>query len=125
MPRYTQHYAAMTRAELAMRWPGIEADLAAVDQWLQAETVYRFVAEPMARFIDRAQDLLDTYPNFPADKARTDAILATVQDGAEPWPIFVDSEDDFIMEGRHRIVAFHILGLTTIPVIYVTKLAAD
>jgi ParB-like chromosome segregation protein Spo0J len=115
----------MTRAELAIRWPGIEADLAAVDEWLQAEAVHRLVTEPMARFIDRAQYLLDTYPDFPAEKTRTDVIIATIQAGGELWPIFVDSEDDFILEGRHRIVAFHILGLTTIPVIYVSKPLAD
>jgi hypothetical protein len=113
----------MTREELMVRYPGIEPDLAAVDEWMRVAVSYRPTTEPMRRFSQRAQDLLDTYPKFPKDKARTDRIIKALRSGAIPWPIFVDTEDDFIIEGRHRIVAFHVLGLTEVPVVYVSKVA--
>lgn len=115
----------LTGDELVHRYPGIEADVAAVAEWVQGPLSYSVVTEPMTRFASRAQALLDTYPEFPSEKKRTLRIVTAIKRGADQWPIFVDAEDDFILEGRHRIVAFHILGLPTVPVVYVSRREPD
>lgn len=117
----------VTRDELMARFPGIERDLAFVDDWMgNTEVTYRLTIVPMSHFEQRAKELAATYPEFPKDRERTSRIVRMLRNGAPVWPIFVDTEaasdeQAFIMEGRHRIVAFHILGLTKVPVVYVSK----
>lgn len=130
--------ADMTREELVARFPGIEPDLAAVDDWMGGPVRYRLTTEPMARFAERAQELLDYQQAEPTglvspreerdrkkDRARTSRIMKAIRGGAPQWPIFLDTEDGFIMEGRHRIVAFFLLGLRSIPVVHVSKRQED
>lgn len=111
-----------TPGALAARWPGIEADLAAVAEWMRGHDVaLRLAMEPMAGFAEVAARLLATHADFPRDKARAARIVRLLEAGAPPWPIFVDEEDGFVLEGRHRVVAFHMLGLAEIPVVRVSK----
>lgn len=62
-----------------------------------------------------------TYDEFLDEEKRSKYILSLLEKGDKVMPIFVenDDEDRFIMEGRHRIVAFMWYGLKEIPVIYV------
>ena len=49
------------------------------------------------------------------------AIKDLLESGEKPWPIYVDSaHDDFVMEGRHKMVAFYELGIEEIDVCRVT-----
>ncbi len=52
---------------------------------------------------------------------RTRAIVGEIRHGAEPWPIIVDGADGTVVRGRHRIVAFHMLGLGNVPVVRLGK----
>ena len=67
--------------------------------------------------------MLGTYDEFPEDEARTRKILKALQSGEPVLPVFVEDGDTthFIMEGRHRIVAFIQSGLSEIPVAFVSK----
>ena len=111
----------ITRAELLARYPGIEGDLIDVDDWMgRAALRYRFVNEPTSKFASEAESMLGTYDEFPKDRARTKKIMRLLKSGAEQRPIFCDA-DGFIMEGRHRFVAFYLLQLPLTPVVYVTN----
>jgi hypothetical protein len=57
--------------------------------------------------------------SLPLHQDRVDDIMDILKH-SKPWPIFVDTQDGFIIEGRHRVVAAHEAGLKTTPVIYVT-----
>jgi len=48
-------------------------------------------------------------------------ILNKLKSGNEPLPIYVekDDPDNFVMEGRHRMVAFFLYGMDKVPVCYV------
>jgi hypothetical protein len=110
--------------DLVRMFPGIEDDLAHVGEWVH-EPTFRLKIEPMDLFRERAEHLLSTYPEFPRDKARTNKIVRELKAGAPQRPIFCEAEafsdeDSFIMEGRHRIVAFYLTGCETVPVVYVS-----
>lgn len=110
--------------DLVRMFPGIENDLAHVGEWVHGEPTFRLKVEPMEMFRERAEYLLSTYSDFPKDKARTNKIVRELEAGAPQRPIFCEAEafsdeDSFIMEGRHRIVAFYRLGYETVPVVYV------
>lgn len=74
--------------------------------------------EPIDNFINQAKEALLSYDFFPKDKKRTNKILKLLKSGSPALPIYVEKDDknNFIMEGRHRIVAFYMLGLKEIPV---------
>jgi hypothetical protein len=63
-----------------------------------------------------------TYDEFPEDEERTNRILKLLKRGAQPLPIYVEAGDPdfFVMEGRHRMVAFWLAEMKTIPVAYVS-----
>ncbi len=128
MPNSTINNKGVVSADnLARLYPGIEDDLAHVNGWLRGdEPTFRLKIEPMAVFKERAEYLLRTYPEFPKDKARTNKIVRELRAGGQQRPIFSDAEafsdeDSFVMEGRHRIVAFYLLGYETVPVVYVSS----
>jgi hypothetical protein len=107
-------------AALVSAFPGLEADLQAVRDWMgTGDLRFRFSTEPMSAYADMARSLKETYPQFPADRRRTGRISRLLKDGAVPWPVFVDEADGFVMEGRHRIVAFLDAGFEAIPVVFV------
>ena len=78
--------------------------------------------EPIEKFIKQIREMYGTYDEFPEDEQRTNRILKLLKRGAQPMPIYVEANDPdlFVMEGRHRMVAFWLAGMKTIPVAYVS-----
>jgi hypothetical protein len=104
----------------------LQADLKDVSDWLRCkpeQLQLRLVNLSAEIFYQMAQDMLGTYEEFPEDEARTRKILKALQAGESVLPVFVEDGDasHFIMEGRHRIVAFIQSGLSEIPVAFVSK----
>ena len=76
----------------------------------------------MEMFKDQAKEMESTYDEFIDEKERSEYILDLISERKNRiYPIFVELEDGdrFILEGRHRVVAFYWLKLDNIPVIYV------
>jgi GNAT superfamily N-acetyltransferase len=78
--------------------------------------------EPIEKFIKQIREMYGTYDEFPEDEERTNRILKLLKKGSKPLPIYVEDGDPdlFVMEGRHRMVAFWLAGMKTIPVAYVS-----
>ena len=78
--------------------------------------------EPIEKFIKQIREMYGTYDEFPEDEDRTNRILKLLKRGAKPLPIYVEAGDPhlFVMEGRHRMVAFWLAEMKTIPVAYVS-----
>jgi hypothetical protein len=78
--------------------------------------------EPIEKFIKQIREMYGTYDEFPKDEKRTNRILKLLKSGANPMPMYVAANDPdlFVMEGRHRMVAFWLMGMKTIPVAYVS-----
>lgn len=78
--------------------------------------------EPIEKFIKQIREMYGTYDEFPEDEERTNRILKLLKRGVQPLPVYVESNDPdlFVMEGRHRMVAFWLIGMKTIPVAYVS-----
>lgn len=79
--------------------------------------------EPIQKFIKQIKEMYGTYDEFPEDEERTNRILKLLKRGAKPLPMYVEKGDPdlFVMEGRHRMVAFWLADMKTIPVAYVSK----
>jgi hypothetical protein len=123
--RYTELFesdTSLSYLELLQQYPEIKGDLKDVGEWLKLDPTtarYSLAIEPMSKFEKEARDMLATYDEFPEDDERTHKIVRQLERGAKQLPIFVDTVDNFIMEGRHRIVAFMLEGLVTVPVVSV------
>ena len=99
-------------------------DVKDVGEWLHKDIKdikYYYKDEPFEMFKSTAIEMEGTYDEFTDERERTKKIYKLLVDGNKPKPIFVELNDvnKFIMEGRHRIVAFMWYGLDEIPVIYV------
>ena len=100
-------------------------DLRNVAQWLRTtpdQIDITMVEEPIEKFIGQIREMHGTYDEFPEDAERTENILDALKSGADPLPVYVEKDDPdlFVMEGRHRMVAFMLAGMKTIPVAYVS-----
>ena len=101
-------------------------DLASVAQWLRAEPdqiEVHIQQEPIDKFLGQIKEMYGTFGEFPKDERRTNKILRLLKQGATPMPMYVEQGDKdlFVMEGRHRMVAFYLSGMKTVPVAYVSK----
>jgi len=92
-----------------------DSDLKDVAGWLRT-TVDNldidYKSEPMSLYEKSAKEMYESYDEFPKDKKRTDKIIKLLKKGESPLPIYVEKDDpyNFVMEGRHRMVAFYLLG---------------
>lgn len=79
--------------------------------------------EPITKFLNQIKEMYNSYTKFPKDAARTRKIIKQIKSSKKLFPIYVEKGDTrlFVMEGRHRMVAFMLLGYKIIPVAYVTK----
>lgn len=103
-------------------FPGVNQDVEDVAEWLNCDVgQLRFSVSEVSitQYTEVIENLLGSYDRFPKDAARTRKILKALKDGKPQRPIFVDPSDGFIMEGRHRIVAFHLFGATSVPTAFV------
>ena len=101
-------------------------DINDVAEWLGTtpdRVEMRIVEEPIEKFLPQIKEMYSTYEEYPQDAERTNKILKLLKAGKEPLPIYVEVDDNhkFVMEGRHRMVAFWLAGLKHIPVAYVKK----
>ena len=101
-------------------------DLASVAQWLHAEPdqiEVHIKQEPIDKFLGQIKEMYGTFNEFPKDERRTNKILRLLKQGATPMPMYVEQGDQdlFVMEGRHRMVAFWLAGMKTVPVAYASK----
>jgi len=102
-----------------------DGDLQSISEWMDVplESLnFSYRLQPIALFAKQAEEMLGTYEEFPEDEVRTNKILKIIK--KQPlYPVFVKEgdKDSFIMEGRHRIVAFWQAGIKQIPVFYVSE----
>lgn len=100
-----------------------EGDLHSVAEWMGRSLdnlVFQYQLVPISIFAKQAEEMFGTYDEFPKDKQRTDKISKIIKQ-QPAYPVFVEAGDpsNFIMEGRHRIVAFWQVGMQRVPVFYV------
>lgn len=104
-----------------------DKDINDVKDWMNVKEVNDLNIEKKYLHFDlfnkQATEMESTYLEFPNDKERSLKILKELQSGKNPEPIYIEKNDPslFIMEGRHRIVAFKWFNLKEIPVILVSK----
>lgn len=99
-------------------------DLPKVAEWLRSplgSLSFLFDPVPLSAWPGLAGAAADL-PGFPADLARVARIEARLRSGSDPWPLFVEEHDPelFVMEGRHRRLAFFSLGMTEAPAMRVS-----
>lgn len=108
-----------------------EKDLRSIALWLNVESIehidVKFSKMSLSMFEKQITEMEKTYEDFPKEKARTERIYNKLKKGEAPLPIFIQNGDDhnFIMEGRHRIVAFKWLGLEEVVVAKVQEKVLD
>ena len=100
------------------------SDVKDVGEWLNKpidEIKYYYKEEPITMFMDTIDEMESTYDEFIDERDRTEHIVDLLESGNPPMAIFIELNDkyNFIMEGRHRIVAFSWFGLDKVPVVYV------
>ena len=93
----------------------------AVAEWMctkRENLKIEITLEPISNFIGQIQEMISSYDEYPEDKKRTKKIVKLLKNGEEQFPVYVLKNDksNFIMEGRHRIVAFYMQGLKHVPV---------
>lgn len=103
-----------------------DQDLKDVGEWLDTSVdniKVELKREPISKFEKQIKEMYSTYDEFPKDEKRTNKILNQLKRGGEALPIYVEKNDKnlFVMEGRHRMVAFWLHKMKEIPVAYVSK----
>lgn len=104
-----------------------EKDLKSIAMWLNVESIaavdVQLTKMKLSEFRKQIDEMEATYEEFPKDKKRSQRIYNKIKEGAPPQPIFIEKEDPtlFVMEGRHRMVAFKWLGFEEIIVAKVSK----
>jgi hypothetical protein len=102
-------------------------DLKDVCGWLNVKTTEDLVLEKKYISINILRSQIDemesTYEEFPRDRNRSLKILKELKSGKNPEPLYIEKDDktSFVMEGRHRMVAFKWYGLEDFPIILVSK----
>lgn len=100
-----------------------QQDIKSVAEWLNTTSDHiniTIVQEPISKFIKQIREMYGTYDEYPKDQKRTEQIIRLLKHGSPPLPVYVEKDDPdlFVMEGRHRMVAFWLVGMETIPVAY-------
>ncbi|MDP2753598.1 MAG: nucleotidyltransferase domain-containing protein [Nitrospirota bacterium] len=101
-----------------------EDDFKNVAEWFKkniSELSFEFKHENIDKFKKQITEMLRPTVE---DRDRIELIIEELKEGKPPYAIFVDKTDNFILEGRHRIIAFYLYGLKKIPVYYVSLKAS-
>lgn len=104
-------------------------DLKNVSEWFSTSienvNIKETKSEPIEYFLKDILECLDSHDEFPDDARRTNIIMKDIMRTGEVYPVYVEFGDSnkFVMEGRHRMIAFHLLGYQEIPVCYVENLS--
>lgn len=97
-------------------------DLHKAVKWMQGvsleECEVQISVEDINIFRKQIDEMIESYPAYPNDRKRMKKIMHDLQEGARALPVFVEADDpnNFIIEGRHRIVAFDQLGMKKVIV---------
>ena len=99
----------------------IQKDIKSISEWLNTSLdnlQIDYQIESMENYKNQAIEMLGTFDEFPKDERRMNKILKMLKNGEKPMPIYVEKDDphNFIMEGRHRIVAFYLMGFKDVEV---------
>lgn len=98
-------------------------DVRDISEWLHktvGQIIWQYKELPPSVFESQVLEMINNFHESPNDKRRIEAIFKLIKSGQKPQPVFVEAGDPshFIMEGRHRIVAFFLLKMPVIPVIF-------
>lgn len=100
-----------------------EDDLENVKVWFDVENSeslrFEYENESIEKFEKDIKEQIEILDEFPNDEKRVRKIIEEIDKTGKLYPIFV--RDGFTIEGRHRQMAFFLLGIETIPVVYITK----
>lgn len=101
-------------------------DLRAVAKWLKcqpSELVSRTETLSIESFRNHIESCKASYVHFPLEERRTQKIRRSLQKREPAFPVFVEEGDSdlFILEGRHRIVAFYDFGMKVVDVVFVSR----
>lgn len=108
-----------------------EKDLESIALWLNVESVGHIDVKikkiNISLFENQIKEMEDSYKEFPLEKKRTQKIFDKLNNGEMPQPVYVikDDPDNYIKEGKHRIVAFKWFGLNEIIVAEVSELKPE
>lgn len=97
-------------------------DLQKAVKWMSGvvlqECEVNITIESIELFRSQIIEMVETYPAYPKDRARMKKIMHDIKAGERALPVFVEAADpsNFIIEGRHRIVAFDQLGMKRVIV---------
>lgn len=102
-----------------------DSDLVDVAKWMRVEPGKLKIDikyESIDKFIPQIKEMYESFSEFPKDATRTKKIAKLLKEGATPLPLYVEKKDAtmFVMEGRHRMVAFWLAGVENVPVAYVS-----
>lgn len=106
-----------------------EKDIKNVSEWFSTDISNVICSEiesiPLSIIEKDIVEMLGTYDEFPKDRKRTEKIIKAIQETGNIYPVYIEKNDpfNFVMEGRHRMVAFYLLGMKEIPVCYVENKA--
>ena len=112
---------------LLKKFPGLNktSDIDKVAIWMKSKPEdlgFVIKHEPIEAFA-KDKERLKNLNSYLKDLKRVKAISNQLKKTGQLLPIFVQMDDPnlFIMEGRHRILAFWLTGQSTIPVVYVNN----
>jgi hypothetical protein len=100
-----------------------EEDLKNVSEWLDKDIEninFEFEWEDINKFKKQIEEMENVMEYELEDLEKVENILSLLQKEEIPYAIFVNKSDNFILEGRHRIVAFHLFGMKLVPIYYVS-----
>lgn len=102
------------------------SDIQHVSEWFGcsvSEVEVLIKVEPISIFKAQIEEMKSTFEEFKEDKFRTDRIVSLLIEGGKESYLYVEKEDPtkFVMEGRHRMVAFDLIGLKEVTVAYCSK----
>jgi hypothetical protein len=101
-----------------------QKDLQDVCGWINAKSIEdietRFEKIPIDRLLGQIKEMGASYKEFPKEKARTRRICNLLESGEDANPVYIEEGDEslFVMEGRHRMVAFEWKDMTEVDVCF-------
>lgn len=115
----------MNYDDIILKCPYLKDDIQSMLEWFSLSYENRNSLkfdekeESILKFKSQIIEMTGTLKEFPRDFRRVKKIYKTLKAGGNAYPIFVD-KDNFIMEGRHRIVSQYLAKISQVLVFYVS-----
>ena len=116
----------MNYNEILIKFPELKEDMQSILEWYSLsyknrnDLLFEINKKPILEFKNQINEMISSLKKFPNDLKKIKKIYKILEFGGKSHPIFVDKNDNFILEGRHRIVAQYLLKLKIINIIYVS-----